>query len=471
MKILILAGGSGTRLWPFSRATFPKQFLKLGSERSFLENIVSMFLEAWNVEDIFLVTNINYLHLVKSQLVTIHPQFEQQILVEPERKSTGPAIALAVKHLQERNCGMEECLLVSSSDYFISPKEEFLKTVKFAEEVAARGKIVTFGVYPDKPETGYGYIKMKHQEDLKMFCDVEKFVEKPVLKVAEEYVQSKDYLWNSGIFAFQMKVFIEEMQRHAPEISCWMNESYQTMLKNFSKMPDISFDHSLMEKSENISVIPMNLKWSDIGCWDSIFDLLYKDMNQNAKIGNVLDIDTKNSLIVAGKRLISAIGIEDMVIVDTEDALLLGKRGESQRVKQLVEELKIQGKKESVEHVISHRPWGYYLILGEDTGYKVKRIFVNPSQKLSLQFHHYRSEHWVVVRGIAKVTKGEKQEILRSNESIYIPQKVVHRLENIGQEPLEIIEVQTGDYLGEDDIVRLEDSYGRPIEEKVLCEL
>lgn len=463
MKIIILSGGCGTRLWPLSRETYPKQFFRLVNENSLLEKTLLRFLEGWDPEDIIIVTNKNYFYLVKDQACRICSKFENQIVIEPERKSTGPAIALAIKYLQEYGYGAEECVFVSSSDYYVSPNDKFISIVKSAEEVARKGKIVTFGTVPNRPETAYGYIKIKEPPKF-FFSEVENFIEKPSLELAQEFVKSGMFLWNCGLFAFQIKFFLEEMNKHVPEISTWMQGNYQETLENFSKMPSISIDHSLMEKSKNIAVIPMNITWSDVGCWDSMFDALPKDANKNVKIGHIFDMDTKNSLIIGGKRLISTIGIEDLIIIDTEDAIFLGKKGESQLIKKLVEKLNILEKKESREHTTVYRPWGSYIILEETPTYKVKKIVVNSCQKISLQYHQHRSEHWVVIKGEAIVTKNNSQLILKEGESIDIPKKIVHRLENVREDILEIIEIQTGQYLGEDDIIRLEDIYERSCE-------
>lgn len=455
MKYVILAGGSGTRLWPFSRNAFPKQFLHFGDGESLLQKTLKRFYPAVSPKDILVITNQAYYHLVKSQLTAIDPSFEQQILVEPERKNTAPAICLAVKYLQEvMGVSDDECILVSSSDHIISPEQVFLNAVDHGNAIAKEGHHVIFGIRPHKPETGYGYIKAAGQR-------VEQFVEKPDYQTAQAYLLSGEYLWNSGIFLFQMKTFLEEIAAFCPEITALSSGSFKEMVSTFSNMPDISIDCALMEHSKKTMVLPLDVSWSDVGSWDSVYDLLDKDENQNVKIGNVLDIDTKNCLIMGDKRLISTIGLEDLLVIETEDALFIGKKGESQKVKNLVEELKKRNAKEPFEHLTSHRPWGRFTVLEEGVRYKIKRIVVDPKQRLSLQMHYHRSEHWVVVKGTAKVTIGDQEQLVHENESVYILKSQVHRLENPGKVPLELIEVQVGEYVGEDDIVRLEDIYQR----------
>ena len=454
MKIIILAGGSGTRLWPFSRKEFPKQFMHFGESRSLLQKTIERFLGDYPPSDILVVTTQDYYHLVKTQAGELSLDLEKQIIVEPERKNTAPAIALTVSFMQDvLKSPPEECFLVCSSDHLISPADVFLNAVKKAEQIATSGKNVIFGIRPHHPETGYGYIKANAS------CEVEQFVEKPSYAQAQQYLLSGEYLWNSGIFLFQIETFLSELATHAPEIS--LQGSFQEFISRFSEMPDISIDYALMEKSKKTVVIPLDVTWSDIGSWDSVYEMMPKDPHQNAKMGNVLDIDTNNCLIMGGKRLISTIGLDHLLIIETEDALLISKKGESQRVKSLVEELKKRKAKESDTHLISHRPWGKFAVLEEGERYKIKRIVVEPGQRLSLQKHYHRSEHWVVIKGTAKVTVGDEEKLVHENESIYVPKGFIHRLENPGKLPLELIEVQVGEYVGEDDIVRIEDIYGR----------
>ncbi len=461
MKYVILAGGSGTRLWPISRNSFPKQFLHFGDGESLLQKTVKRFYPVVNPRDILVVTNQAYYHLVKNQLTAIDLAFESQILVEPERKNTAPAICLAVKYLQEMlGADSKECVLISSSDHSISPEKVFINALVQGEEIAKNGRHVIFGIRPSKPETGYGYIKSVETE-IRGVHKVEQFVEKPDRSTAQSYLLSGDYLWNSGIFLFQIEAFLKEMAGFCPEITALSTGSFKEMVSKFSEMPDISIDCALMEHSKNTMVMPLDISWSDVGSWDSVYDLLEKDQNQNVKIGNVLDIDTKNCLIMGNKRLISTVGLEDLLIIETEDALYIGKKGESQKVKELVEALKKRNSIEPFDHLTSHRPWGSFTVLEEDERYKIKRIVVDPKQRLSLQMHYHRSEHWIVVKGTAKVTIGDKEQLVHENESIYVAKSEVHRLENPGKVPLELIEVQVGEYVGEDDIVRYEDIYQR----------
>jgi mannose-1-phosphate guanylyltransferase / mannose-6-phosphate isomerase len=291
--------------------------------------------------------------------------------------------------------------------------------------------------------------------------EVEEFVEKPNFEMAQSYLLNGDYLWNSGIFLFHLGTFLNEMQLYCPSIFEKLQNAFQPFFAAFSEMPDISIDYALMEKSKKTLVIPLDLSWSDVGSWDSVYDVLEKDTNQNVKIGNILDIDTQNCLIIGHKRLISTIGIKDLLVIETEDAIFIGKKGESQRVKSLVEELKKRNAKEPFENLTSHRPWGTFTVLEEGLRYKIKRIVVDPCQRLSLQMHYHRSEHWIVIKGTAKVTIGEEEMLVHENESIFVAKSQKHRLENPGKVPLELIEVQVGEYVGEDDIVRFDDIYGR----------
>ncbi len=456
MKVVILAGGSGTRLWPYSRNSLPKQFLHFGDKHSLLQKTISRFLPLVRPTDILIITNQQYYHLVNSQVLALDPTLQCSILVEPERKNTAPAIALALSYIKDvLGCDEQECLLISSSDHIISPENHLLEKIQLAEKQAQEGNHVVFGISPNKPETGYGYIKARADGS------VEQFVEKPDLQTAQEYVFSGEYLWNSGIFLFQIGALLQAFQEHCPAIFDKIGESFPLTVSQFPDMPTISIDYAVMEKSKETVVIPLTVTWSDIGSWDSVYDMFDKDEHSNVKIGNVLAIDTKDCLILGSKRLISTIGLDNLLIIETDDALLIGKKGESQKVKELVQTLIERKVQQSTEHRTSMRPWGSFTILEEGERYKIKRIEVDPLQKLSLQMHYHRSEHWVVVKGTAQVVIGENEHLLHENESVFVPKGCVHRLENPGKVRLELIEVQVGEYVGEDDIVRLEDVYAR----------
>lgn len=349
MKHIILAGGSGTRLWPVSRNCYPKQFLQFGDGESLLQKTVKRFYPETSVENIIIVTGEAYLDLARSQLEAIHPSLAGQILVEPCKKNTAPAICLAIKYFQDvLKVGENECVLVSSADQFITPESKLLSTAFNGEKEVKKGKHLIFGIRPNKPETGYGYIKTKNKMD-EDFNLVDQFVEKPDYPTAQLYLLSGNYLWNAGIFLFQIKAFFQDLYRHCPDIYSLLDGSFNDVYSRFSLMPNISIDYAFLEKSENLLVARLDVIWSDVGSWDSVYDLSQKDENQNVKIGNVLDIQTSGSLIMGKKRLISTVGLEDMIIVDTEDALYIGKKGKSQMVKDLVEKIKADDMSEYLE--------------------------------------------------------------------------------------------------------------------------
>lgn len=466
MKVIILAGGSGTRLWPLSRGRFPKQFLKFDSDKSLFQETIQRLSNSLAFKDCIIVTNEDYKFLIFDQLKNLgfNPS-EAHIIYEPTSRNTAPAIALSVKFcLEKLNCSQDEVIFVTPSDHIIKPISKFAEYLRESEKVAKEDYIVTFGIVPNAPKTGYGYIKIlesiQNQEGLTYF-KVERFVEKPDFETAKKYLEDGRYYWNSGMFAFKIGVIIEEFKKHSSEIGSFLDLSYEEMLMNFSNLPNISIDYAIMENSERIAMLPLDIYWNDIGSWDAVYEIMERDDAGNVLKGDVLALDVKNSFILANKRLASLIGVEDIILVETDDALFIGKKDRCQEIKDIVEILRKKGRREEKEHLTDFRPWGNYTVLEEGFRYKIKRIVVNPGERLSLQRHFHRSEHWIVVKGTAKVTLGDKEVFLSENESIYVPKTVLHRLENPGKVPLELIEVQIGEYIGEDDIERFEDVYGR----------
>lgn len=459
MKLIILAGGGGTRLFPLSRTCMPKQFLKLGESDALLTQTVKRFLPILKPADIVVVTNQEYIHHVKTELATCGAG-SAHILLEPVARNTAPAIALAARYCQEElGAGDEEVLFVTPADHIIHPVDMFIKNVRQAVELAAEDKVVTLGIKPDKPETGYGYIQAGAA--FGSGYQVDSFREKPDKATAEQYLVAGNYYWNSGMFAFTVGRIMQELREHALEIAQLVSNPLGEVIKNFGNMPSISIDYAVAEKSSQVVMAPLTAYWNDIGSWDAIYEVLHKDHDGNAIQGDCLPIDCANTLMLGRNRLIAGIGLEDVLVVETDDVIVVAKRGESQKVKDVVHELKERGRREVDEHTTMYRPWGSYTVLGEGTGYKMKKIAVMPGQSLSLQLHYHRSEHWIVTGGTARVTIGEQEQMVHVNESVYIPPSTKHRLENPGRIPLEIIEVQNGSYLEEDDIVRFDDVYGR----------
>lgn len=462
MKAVILAGGSGTRLWPVSRYGLPKQFIKLNGEKSLLCQTVERLAAVTPLKDIFVITNEDYRFHVQADLKSVSPAMEDNIILEPVGRNTAPAIALVMKYCQETlKCSKDEVIFICPSDHIIEPVEKFAKYARQAEIAAKAGNIVTFGVKPSRPETGYGYIKRGlRSADSGVFV-VAKFAEKPDHKTAEKYVADGSYYWNSGMFSFTIATMLAEFKAYAPEIRRKMSLTLAKMTADFKNMPSISIDYAVMEKSKKAAVLPIDILWSDVGSWDSLPEVIKPDSDGNVKVGDILALDTTKTIVMGEKRLISTIGLKDLIIIDTPDALLIAKRGQAQRVKEVVDMLKERKRKEVVEHMTTYRPWGSYTILEEGSRYKIKRIVVKPGQKLSHQLHYHRSEHWIIVKGTAKVTIGKTTSLVHENESTYVPKSMGHRLENPGKVPLEMIEVQNGEYVGEDDIVRFTDIYGR----------
>lgn len=461
MKLLILAGGSGTRLFPLSRTCYPKQFLKIAGEKSLLQQTIERFESIVKPSDILVVTNSEHAFLVKSLLVEIGAG-DAHIISEPIGRNTAPAIALGMAFAKSvLDCKSDECFFVTPADHKITPDEEFRKIALKAENTAKqKSSIVTIGIRPTAPETGYGYIHVSGGLNDNSF-KVDSFKEKPDVKTAEEYLASGDYYWNAGMFVFSLECMETAFSKYAQEIFEIYEHGYDSIIKSFDSMPNISIDYAIAEKAANMAVVPMeNIFWSDIGSFDAIANLT-KDSQGNSLFGDVIAHDCNNNMVLADNRLVSLVGLEDTIVVDTADTLLICKKGRSQDVKNIVTELKQKKRKELNENVTMYRPWGHYTILSEGEGYKVKRICVNPGAKLSLQMHYHRSEHWTVISGMGKVTLEDKVVLFSENESTFIPIATKHRLENPGQLPLIIIEVQNGKYLGEDDIVRFDDVYGR----------
>ncbi|MDU2063436.1 MAG: mannose-1-phosphate guanylyltransferase/mannose-6-phosphate isomerase [Sporomusaceae bacterium] len=463
MKVVILAGGGGTRLFPLSRTSYPKQFLQIDSEKSLLAQTVERFLKLVESQEILIVTSAAYFHHVQAELKSVGA-VESHILLEPVGRNTAPAIAFAIRYcIDVLGSNGAETIFISPSDHVIrSGKDSFEAAVEQAKGAAELGKIVTFGISPDKPETGYGYIHAgkAYSGDFAGFA-VESFKEKPDLATAEAYLAAGGYYWNSGMFAFSIQAIMLEFQLYSAPIAELLQLPFVELQERFGEMPDISIDYAVAEKSKNAVIIPFKAYWNDIGSWDAIYEVMDKDEAGNAIKGDCLPLNCSNSLLMSRSRLIAGIGLEDLLVVETDDVILVARKGESQQVKDLVTELKKRKRKEATEHTTMYRPWGSYTVMGEGPGYKMKKIVVTPGQKLSLQLHYHRSEHWVVIGGTARVTVGETEQMVHKNESVFIPSSTKHRLENPGKIPLEIIEVQNGDYLGEDDIVRFEDSYGR----------
>ena len=463
---VILAGGSGTRLWPLSRKLYPKQFLAFGGELSMLQQSV-MRLEGLKCSSPLLVCNEEHRFLTAEQMRQMGHE-DITILLEPEGRNTAPAIALAALHATSN--GDDPILLIMAADHHIQDQQAFQESVSKAADKAGKDWLVTFGIVPGSPETGYGYIQ-RGQEIQGQAYRVERFVEKPDSDSAAAYLKAGDYYWNSGMFMFRARRYLEELKKFKPDIL----ESCTAALHNasldmhfvrvdkdaFSSCPSDSIDYAVMEKTQDAAIVPMEAGWSDVGSWSSLWDLLPRDADGNSCKGDVITLETCNSLLLSDNRLVATLGVQDLVVVETKDAVLVAHKNRAQEIKTLVNHIKSSGRSEHITHREVFRPWGSYDSIDTGGRYQVKRITVKPGAKLSLQKHHHRAEHWVVVSGTAMVTNGEDSFLVTENQSTYIPLGRTHSLENPGKIPLELIEVQSGAYLGEDDIVRFEDIYGR----------
>jgi mannose-1-phosphate guanylyltransferase len=461
IKAVIMAGGSGTRLWPLSRAGHPKQFLSLTGEDTMLQSTVRR-LSGLDIDSTITICNEEHRFFVAEQLREIDNL--GRIILEPVGKNTAPAIALAA--LADKD---DSLFLVLAADHVIQDEDAFEAVVNQAIPLAQSGKLITFGIVPSEAHTGYGYIKKGKQKGSGFVVD--RFVEKPSAEIAEDYVASNEYLWNSGMFLFKSSRYLQELEKFRPDIfkacEASMSETEADLdflridKKKFEVCPSESVDFAVMEKTSDAMVVPMNAGWSDIGSWSSLWDISTKDQNGNALHGDVILHESKNSFIRTDGQLVAAIGVDNLVIVSTKDALVVAAKESVQNVKFVAKKLEHKGRSEWLHHREVCRPWGKYDSIDLGERYQAKRITVKPGAKLSVQMHHHRAEHWVVVSGTAKVTNGEKTFLLSENESTYIPLGVIHALENPGKVDLEIIEIQTGAYLGEDDIVRFSDRYGR----------
>ncbi|WP_273824774.1 mannose-1-phosphate guanylyltransferase/mannose-6-phosphate isomerase [Pseudomonas asplenii] len=464
---VIMAGGSGSRLWPLSRQLNPKQFLCLAdAELSMLQATIRR-LDGLDVGLPSLICNEEHRFLAAEQLRRLGLE-DAKILLEPMGRNTAPAVALAA--LQATSEGQDPVLLVLAADHLIRDVAVFQQSVEWAMPLALAGKLVTFGIVPTQAETGYGYIEKGSTLETGGF-EVARFVEKPDEQTAQAYLDSGHYLWNSGMFMFRARRYLDELEKFRPDIlaACRSALAAGTQDMHFTRIgreafadcPSDSIDYAVMEKTEDAVVFPLDAGWSDIGSWSALWEVGQKDAQGNVCHGDVLVEQTSNTLIHSQSRLVSTVGVDDLVIVETKDAVLVAHKDRVQDVKKIVDRLKSVGRGESMDHREVYRPWGVYDSIDKGSRYQVKRITVKPGAKLSLQMHHHRAEHWVVVSGTARVTNGEKTYLVTENQSTYIPIGQVHTLENPGVIPLELIEVQSGSYLGENDIVRFEDVYGR----------
>lgn len=453
MKIIILAGGGGTRLFPLSRDCYPKQFLHVIGDKSLLAQTIGRFLGLVEAKDIIIVTNERYIFHVQAELKTINAQ-EAHIITEPMGKNTAPAIALAQSYCQDvLQCDKDEVLFVSPSDHLIKPIDAFQDLIKNAQDVA-KDNIITLGIKPTKPEIGYGYIEAEKNNNVAK--KVISFKEKPDLATAKEYISSGNYYWNGGMFMFSIATMQDELTKYMPAIIDITQNGYQYTVDNFVNMPDISIDYAVAEKSQKMMMIPMeNIYWNDIGSFDAIAEVL-SDKDKNVFKGDILAENCTDTMIIGDTRLIAGIDLENLMIIDTPDALLVAKKGESQKVKNIVNKLKQNKRKEAKENVTMYRSWGKYTLLTENEGYRVRKIEMNPGASLTMQMHYHRSEHWTVISGTGKIIINDRESIFTENQSTYIPMGVKHKLSNPGKIPLIIIEVQSGKYINEDDIVVFE---------------
>lgn len=471
---IILSGGAGSRLWPISRESHPKPFITLPDGQCLLQKTFIRACQFPNAAEIMTITNKEYYLKSRAEYESagIHPYPALSFLLEPFARNTSAAIALAAMKVKHQY-GADAIMLVLPADHLITPVETFTTYCQQAFELAASGKLVTFGITPNAPETGYGYIECGAALT-ETACRARRFIEKPTPEVAASYLASGTFLWNSGMFCFQAGVILEQISKHAPEITqhaltCWQaslqsNTNPDVMQLDettFGDLPTISIDYAVMEKSDDIAVIKCDIDWQDIGSWEAYKKLFVADERGNTILGEAILIDSNNNFIHSQSRMVTSIGISNLAIIDTPDAMLITQRDRVQDVKQIVQTLKSNAHESYLTHKTVQRPWGLYTVLEEGPCFKIKRIEVKPGASLSLQKHQQRSEHWVVVEGTAQIINGDKEYTLKTNESTFVAMNTPHRLSNTTDKPLIMIEVQTGSYLGEDDIVRMDDCYGR----------
>lgn len=482
VQSVILSGGSGTRLWPYSREAFPKQFLSFVGDSTLLQDTISRVTslrplpeaEAFRIAPPLVICNELHRFLVAEQLRQIGFE-DTPILLEPVGRNTAPAVTLAALQATESGSG-DPVLVVMPSDHHIENADGFRQRLVQAVELAAGGSLVTFGIVPDRPETGYGYIRKGCAIGDEAF-ELSAFVEKPDVAKAVEYLKTGEFLWNSGLFVMRASVWLNQIDRYRPDIAAHCRDAYtqakregdfiRAERKAFEGCPGDSIDYAVMERLTASSgdpaavVLALDVGWSDLGSWSAISDVKARDADGNVEHGDVFAKDTRNCLLYAQDRFLATLGIEDLVIVETSDAVLVAHKDKAQDIKSVTEHLKNSSRQEHLYHAKVHRPWGNYESIDQGTRYQVKRLTLRPGATISLQLHHHRAEHWIVVKGTARVTCGEQTSLLTENQSTYIPVGSRHRLENPGSIPLEIIEVQSGSYLGEDDIVRFDDKYHR----------
>ncbi|MDX8389205.1 MAG: mannose-1-phosphate guanylyltransferase/mannose-6-phosphate isomerase [Mariprofundaceae bacterium] len=463
VQAVVLAGGSGSRLWPVSRQLLPKQFLNVAGDRSLIEETIARLSPLVEPENVVIVSNQSHISGSAYNLTQAY-----ETISEPEGRNTAPAVGLAA--IKAVLGGNDPIQIVLPADHVIRDEQAFRKVLESACKTANKGALVTFGIRPDVPATGFGYIRASgaDADEVRPVCE---FVEKPDLEHAQQYVRSGDYFWNAGIFVWRASTILAELARYLPDVMAVLKLIMQeveqgatfaeSVDRHFNTMPSISIDYGVLEPSDRVQVIPCDIGWNDVGSWEAVHDISDKDEHGNVIRGRALAQDCHNSLIKTDSRLVAGIGLENICVIDTNDAVLVCPLDRAQEVKQLVDVMKSGDFPELVSHQTVRRPWGEYSVLLEGDSYKIKQIVVNPGGQLSLQMHHYRSEHWVVVAGVAEVQRGDEKILLHQNESSFIPQGTRHRLANPGNLPLKIIEVQSGEYVGEDDIVRFDDNYGR----------